>query len=386
MAHIAIVSIPHTGHMDRLYGVATELVRRGHEVTFVTTATRAGQVRELGAEAIEYRSPMEDEAAAANRDDDLSTVLPRLLREAKAVLPVMERRLGTRAPDCVLTDVLAWGGAVFAHKHGIVDIQMWLFFASNEVFSLEDRYESSLGDLSLLEEFHTDLTAFADEVRTPGVAEYIFASRDRNIVFMPRVFQYAGDTFDERFVFVGPGLVQADPPKSGEGPPLVLMSMGTAHDRGSQFFRACALAMADLPIRLLLVTGGCVDLAELQDLPGNVEVKEWIDYAATLGRADVFVTHGGINGVMEALHYAVPVVVIPDRMEQIANAERVVELGVGVRVSKVGELRDAVLGVLSGNEIRKRLGEMRAAVRSAGGPSAAADAIEGWIKLRPRAS
>src|SRR5215467_810598 len=110
MADIMISSIPHGGHEAQLLGLASELVRRGHTVTFVTTPRRAGQVRALGADALEYHSPLTGDDPSADREEDLSAVLPRLLREAKAVLPVMEHEWSGRLPECVLVDVLAWGG------------------------------------------------------------------------------------------------------------------------------------------------------------------------------------------------------------------------------------------------------------------------------------
>jgi MGT family glycosyltransferase len=380
---IAITSIPYAGHLAPLLGVTAELVRRGHEVTFVTTAERAGQLRELGADVLEYRSPMQGEGPQADRDEDLSTVLPRLLREAAAVLPALERGLGARLPDCVINDVVSWGGTVFGHKHGILDVQAWPVFASNEVFSLERRYGQSLGDTALLQRFYDDLHAFAAAAGTPGAAEYLFAAADRNLVFMPRAFQYAGDTFDERYVFVGPCPTSTEVPPAATGHPLVLLSMGTAHDRGADFFRGCALALAGLPVRVLLVTGGCVGLSELRDLPANVTVRERVAQFSMLARTAVFVTHGGMNSVMAALYHAVPTVLLPDRVEQVANADRVAELGLGVRIAGVDQLRDAVRRVLPDEHIRVRLGRMSAAVRSAGGAGAAAGAVEEWAGARP---
>ena len=380
MADIMISSIPHGGHEAQLLGLASELVRRGHTVTFVTTPRRAGQVRALGADALEYHSPLTGDDPSADRDEDLSAVLPRLLREAKAVLPVMEHEWSGRLPECVLVDVLAWGGTIFARKHRILDIQTWPIFASNEAFSLEQRYDQSYSDVSVLEEFYRDLTDFAEKAGSPDAADYLFTGADRNIVFMPREFQYSGDTFDERYVFVGPCPLRAGRAGHGERDWQVLVSMGTAHDRGPAFFRDCATALADVPGRVLMLTGGCVSPEDLPDLPANIEVRDWAEQFTVLERARAFVTHGGMNSVMEALYHAVPMVVIPDRVEQIANADRVAGLGLGLRIAGAGQLRNAVRHVMSDAAVRGRLAEMRAAVQAAGGAVAAADAVEKWMR------
>jgi UDP:flavonoid glycosyltransferase YjiC (YdhE family) len=67
-------------------------------------------------------------------------------------------------------------------------------------------------------------------------------------------------------------------------------------------------------------------------------------------------------------------------LEQEANAARVAELGLGVRLDPDGlaaaDLRAAVDTVTADPAIRVALDRMRAAIRRAGGAVAAADAIE----------
>jgi UDP:flavonoid glycosyltransferase YjiC (YdhE family) len=80
------------------------------------------------------------------------------------------------------------------------------------------------------------------------------------------------------------------------------------------------------------------------------------------------------------LYYGVPLVCVPQMLEQEANAGRVVELGLGVRLDAAGitaaDLRTAVDAVTTDAAMRTALDRMRTAVRGAGGAEAAADAIE----------
>jgi MGT family glycosyltransferase len=50
---------------------------------------------------------------------------------------------------------------------------------------------------------------------------------------------------------------------------------------------------------------------------------------AILKMTDVFITHGGMNSVSEAMVEGVPMVVIPFMADQPTNARRVCELGIG---------------------------------------------------------
>ncbi|MEA5363538.1 glycosyltransferase [Amycolatopsis sp., V23-08] len=84
--------------------------------------------------------------------------------------------------------------------------------------------------------------------------------------------------------------------------------------------------------------------------------------ARLLGRASVFLSHGGFGGVQEALRAGTPMVVLPLFADQPANARRIAELGLGVAVdpSLVSPevLASACLRVLD-SEFRGRAGSVR---------------------------
>ena len=95
--------------------------------------------------------------------------------------------------------------------------------------------------------------------------------------------------------------------------------------------------------------------------------------------ADVFVTHGGMNSVSEALTAAVPMVVIPFSSDQPTNACSVEKLGAGKKMdySSVDKdsLQDTVLSVLNDNDIRSNLMNMQKLIRNAPGNKGGAEMI-----------
>ncbi|MCX2947423.1 glycosyltransferase [Lentzea sp. NEAU-D7] len=70
--------------------------------------------------------------------------------------------------------------------------------------------------------------------------------------------------------------------------------------------------------------------------PSNVRLEPEIPQQRLLGTAKVFVTHAGYSGVREALTAGVPMVALPLFADQPRNADRVQELGAGVRVDVKG--------------------------------------------------
>lgn len=70
-----------------------------------------------------------------------------------------------------------------------------------------------------------------------------------------------------------------------------------------------------------------------QDVVGdNIRVFERIPQPLLLESAQLLFTHGGYNSVREAVRAGVPMAVLPEVSDQLHNANRVEELGLGLRV------------------------------------------------------
>ncbi|XP_058820277.1 UDP-glycosyltransferase UGT5-like [Topomyia yanbarensis] len=70
----------------------------------------------------------------------------------------------------------------------------------------------------------------------------------------------------------------------------------------------------------------------ISDLPKNVVLKKWVPQRDVLCHPNVrlFLAHGGLLGVSEAVHCAVPVVITPIYGDQFLNAAALVNRGMGV--------------------------------------------------------
>jgi MGT family glycosyltransferase len=205
-----------------------------------------------------------------------------------------------------------------------------------------------------------------------------------NLVCVPRAFQPGGDTFDERFVFVGPSIQPRGdagdfPFAHLEGGPALYISLGTVFNNWPEFYRMCFAAFGGTPWRVVLATGHAVTAEQLGSIPDNFLVRPSVPQLEVLERTSVFLTHGGANSLMESFHYGVPVVVIPQMAEQPLNAMRVAELGLGLALEKetvtVEQLRQSVDRVASEPAYREKVRTMQQEVRASGGYRRAVEAI-----------
>lgn len=168
--------------------------------------------------------------------------------------------------------------------------------------------------------------------------------------------------------------------------PLVYASMGTAGTLEANIAAYERIIDACRPLDAQLVVAlGHHDAdesverlrraARLSDI-----VVSFAPQQALLDRAELLLTHGGANSVLEALSRSVPILVLPRENDQPAVARRAERAGVGLvgsfRRSNADEIRALIERVLGDVEFRQRAGEVAREIETAGGCPRAAEIIE----------
>jgi MGT family glycosyltransferase len=208
----------------------------------------------------------------------------------------------------------------------------------------------------------------------------------RCAVLIPKVMQPNADRVDESvYTFVGPGL---DRRRESAWPeperPLLLVSLGSAYTDRVDFYRDCVAAFGDLDWQVVIAIGRHVDPAAVGPLPPDVELHPWVPQFAVLARASAFVTHAGMGGCSEGLYQGVPMVAVPQAVDQPGNATMLEALGVGIAVAPETAtpraLREALLSLTGSAEVAARCAALRDELRAAGGARAAADVVEAELR------
>ncbi|WP_103334873.1 macrolide family glycosyltransferase [Amycolatopsis sp. CA-126428] len=395
--HFAFLPYPAYGHTTPVLPVLAELTARGHRVTCFTTPTFADRVAATGARPVGYSAELGTGPPSEYHTADEAAWLPtNLLSMTMAVAPGIDAAFAADPPDLLAYDTTLWApGRFTAWRTGLPSVQMIPTFASNDSFSLNEDGASILGeggsDVGPLDPAHPGLVEF-DRLITGYAAEYgvddaslvrLYEGRHEvNLVFVPKRFQPAAETFGAGYTFVGPPAGAAadhdwSPP---DGKRVVLVTLGTTVNDRPEFFRDCLRAFAGLPWHFVLTLGGRLRIGDIGTPPPNVEVHQWIPHAAVLPHADLVVCQAGMGSVLESLYFGVPLVVVPHHTEQHLNTRRLLELGLATRLDRESvtpeRLRAAVLGTASDAGIRARVAEMREHVRGAGGAPKAADVLE----------
>jgi MGT family glycosyltransferase len=166
-----------------------------------------------------------------------------------------------------------------------------------------------------------------------------------------------------------------EPLASANGP-LVYLSLGSLGSGDVELMRTLIASLADAPYRVIVSKGP--QHAELELAP-NMVGEEFLPQTSILPQVDLVITHGGNNTVTEALHFGVPMVVLPLFWDQYDNAQRIDETGFGRRLDTYAhspeELRAAIDGLLADEALAQRLGEVSRRLQAADGKDRAAELI-----------
>ena len=159
---------------------------------------------------------------------------------------------------------------------------------------------------------------------------------------------------------------------------LVYLSLGSLGSADVELMRRLVATLADSPLRFVVSKGPQHDQYELVD---NMRGAEFLPQTTVLPHVDLVITHGGNNTVTECFHFGKPMIVLPLFWDQYDNAQRVDELGFGLRLDTYGhepdELRSAVEGLLADDAMRARMRPIAERLQSSPGTTRAANLIEG---------
>lgn len=192
-------------------------------------------------------------------------------------------------------------------------------------------------------------------------------------------FEYPRRDWPANIVMVGPCAWEpsAAPPDwlAGIGQPIVLVTTSSEFQNDHRLVDMALQAMAREPVHVIATrpAGGPANHPAV----GNAHVERFIPHGPVLDHAVCAITHGGMGATQKALARGVPVCAVPFGRDQFEVARRVQAAGAGSRLP-AARLDPARLRAKVREAMACAAGARRVAAgyAAAGGPAAAADAIE----------
>lgn len=385
MSRIVFFCIPAHGHTNPTLGVVRELVNRGHQVWYYSYNVMREKIESAGATFVscddydmEQKLTPKD-AVRVGKDLAFSTQI--LVDTTLALDDKVCKDMEQMKPDCIVADSMAvWGKAV-ALKLGIPFVSSTTTFAFNQHSA--KIMKQSIGELFKMmfsmPKVNKDIKRLQDKDYPVKSVLDIIQNDDNThtVVYTSPEFQPCSDTFSDKYAFVGPTVRPAESQIEKTKNKLVYISMGTVNNDMLVLYKKFISALGKTDYQVMMSVGSLVPMEKFGDLPENISVYESVDQIAVLEKADVFFSHCGMNSVNESLYFGVPLIMMPQTTEQGGVAERVSQLGAGVKLEKVNEtsIVEAVKLVFKNPSYAKNAAAIAEGFKRCVGAKGAADKI-----------
>ncbi|MDQ0924787.1 MGT family glycosyltransferase [Pseudarthrobacter sp. W1I19] len=424
------------GHFNPMTGVAAELAKRGHDVRWYTGPVLAGKLRELGIPLFPFNRAIE------HRADNLSELYP---ERAKLKGPpaigfdgekIFASNISSFFEDILELDrafpfdVLVADSSMFIHRlvaHlmgkrvvAFVAIPNMesdplvppLFFgflpARNAGEKVLQAAAGLLSDKVILrpasQSYRRQHAFYGQEVPKRGrltdepyrCSDAVIQTGSRSLDFPrrkdnPKV-HYVGALLPYRLADTS-GL-QGEPhmdPQGSAGRGLartIVVTQGTVDNLDpNKLIIPAVEALKDTDTIVMVATAGrgTEELRERYPQP-NIQIHDYIDFAAVFDHTDVFVTNGGFGGVQLALSKGVPLVVSGINEGKNDVNARVEYAGVGINLRtdnpSAESIGNAVNSILADPAWKHRAQQMRADFGSDNPAEAAAKVVEDVFSKR----
>ena len=385
MSKIVFFCIPAHGHTNPTLGVVRELVSRGHEVWYYSYDMMREKIESTGATFIscdDYDTEQKlnsKDAARLGKDLAFSTKI--LVDTTLAFDDKLCKEMAELKPDCIVADSMALWGKAVALKLGIPFVSSTTTFAFNQHSA--KIMKQGLGDLFKMLFAMPKTSKQVKRLKDKGypvnnILDII--GNDANthtIVYTSPEFQPCSETFSEKFAFVGPSIRPATEEIEKNRDKLIYISMGTVNNDMMPFYKSCISALSDTDYQVIMSVGNLVSIEDFGELPENISVYSHVDQISVLEKADVFVSHCGMNSVSESLYFEVPLVMLPQTSEQKGVAERVSQLGAGIKFDKSdgASVLRAINKILSVDTYKQNAKKIAEGFKNSSGAKGAADKI-----------
>jgi MGT family glycosyltransferase len=419
--HLTIVFMPESayGPTNNCIGIGKVLEQRGHRVVFAAEASWKGKLEPLGFEEdlVDLAPPPEGEQDAGQFWTDFITetapefrkptieqlstfiepVFASLIEGARYCEPQLKAILDRANPDVIVEDNVNAFPALLTHG------APWVRIMSCNPLEMKDPALPPtfsgypIDDPTGWDDFRAEYgrshratweayNAFVLEAGAPPLPdlEFIHESEHLNLSIYPEIADYPRERAlaptwhrlessvrETEEPFEVPGSL-----RDGEGA-LVYLSLGSLGSADVELMKRLVDVLGRTRHCYIVSKG---PRAEDFELPGNMWGEARVPQTSIIPLVDLVITHGGNNTTTEAFHFGKPMIVLPLFWDQYDNAQRVHELGYGVRLETYAfedaELQGAVDRLLSDAPLRERMAANGERIRAADGKRAAANLIE----------
>lgn len=403
MSKALFVNMLGHGHVNPTIGIVRELINRGEDVTYIAGEEFRDKIEKTGAKFIGHKN-LFDLSSLITSSLNLETN-EKLLNALNTFKEIIEEifKLDEKFDYIIYDSSFVLGGEVGR----VLNIPT---ISSSSIFAINEKIIKSLLDLPISQEFKLKMEGakpkikeilsshnyvdFVNElqekynIKFPSMVDRSGKKGMLNIVYTSKYFQPYSESFDESYKFIGSSVIDRKEGidfdlSNNEENKVIYISLGTIFNNSIEFYECCFKAFCNMNVKVIMSVGRKIDISIFKNIPSNFIVRNYVPQLEVLKYADVFITHGGMNSTNEGLYFNIPLILIPQSVDQPFVANRVAELGAGIVIEKnritPEALNKCVAEILSDDNFKINSEKIGESLREAGGYKVGVDEI---IKLK----
>jgi MGT family glycosyltransferase len=216
--------------------------------------------------------------------------------------------------------------------------------------------------------------------------EFIHESKDANLYLFPEVVDYTrdrplGKTWTRMDSSVretdGKYEIPAEVAQRGVDSKLIYLSLGSLGSADVGLMNRLTEVLGKTNHRYIVSMGPQHQQIKLE---ANMVGAQFLPQTKIIPQVDLVITHGGNNTTTEALHFGKPMILLPLFWDQYDNAQRIHELGFGIRLSTYAftddQMHSAITALLTDLALQRKMQENAKIIQSRDGLAVAASVIE----------
>ncbi|AJG98469.1 macrolide family glycosyltransferase [Clostridium beijerinckii] len=403
MSKALFVNMLGHGHVNPTIGIVRELINRGEDVTYIAGEEFRDKIEKTGAKFIGHKN-LFDLSSLITSSLNLETN-EKLLNALNTFKEIIEEifKLDEKF-DYIIYDSSFILGEEVGRVLNIATI------SSSSIFAINEKIIKSLLDLPISQEFKLKMEGakpkikeilsshnyvdFVNElqekynIKFPSMVDRSGKKGMLNIVYTSKYFQPYSESFDESYKFIGSSVIDRKESidfdlSNNEDKKVIYISLGTIFNNSIEFYECCFKAFCNMNVKVIMSVGRKIDISIFKNIPSNFIVRNYVPQLEVLKYANVFITHGGMNSTNEGLYFNIPLILIPQSVDQPFVANRVAELGAGIVIEKnrvtPEVLNKCVAEILSDDNFKINSEKIGESLRESGGYKVGVDEI---IKLK----
>lgn len=383
MSKIFVITHPISGTVYGTLGYVKELAARGHEVAYFSTDEFEKDIINVNAQFIKYNKKYDFE-------NNYKLMIKTTLDMYKEALDI------AKDFDYIIYDSGFFKGKELGEKLKKPVIRLISNFPFDKKvlknLSKEEKKKYPRMLLSknpLIRKIYTILSIGFNKIQNNDISYEAFDEvPDMNIVYTTKIFQDLNYGYDKRkYKFVLPVIVNRNQENiikfENAKEKIIYISLGVCPENPEEFFKKCIEAFRNTNVTVIMSIGQNTDILDLGKVPSNFWIFNSVAQLEVLKHADLFITHGGMTSINEAMYCGVPVIVAPQNVENELVAKSVLKYNIGKVIYKenfnVDILRNYANEVITLSEYRSNMETYKDTIMNNNEKDNVIDEIENYI-------